>query len=178
MRRISWLAVSRLALCTMESVSKCSNWKFSEKDLLWFQGKCRIICRELFRECKAEKLKVVTSRLFYEIRQDELQGAAGFKFPADASFIGHKRPATTTVLREKIKDTSCISLCRASCLPQVVHSKTDYFSPSTYFCRFVLMCLRRTILQVYCEGIFGAMTSYTAERFLSNVKLKLLRYCK
>jgi hypothetical protein len=99
----------------MESVRKCSNWKFSEENLLWFQGKCRIIYRELFRGCKAEKLKVVTSRIFYELRQDELQGTTGSKFPADRGFIGDKGPATTTVLRENIKDTFCISLCPAFC---------------------------------------------------------------
>jgi len=100
----------------MESVSKCSNWKFSEKNLLWFQGKCHITYLELFRGCKAESLKFVTSTLFYETRQDELRGTTGCKFPTDADFIGDRRPATATVIREKIKDTSCISWCPASCV--------------------------------------------------------------
>jgi len=59
----------------------------------------------IIQGCKAEKLKVVTSKLFYEIRQDELQGTTGSKFPTDVGFMGDKRPATVTVLKEKIKDT-------------------------------------------------------------------------
>jgi hypothetical protein len=59
----------------------------------------------IIQGCKAEKLKVVTSKLFYEIRQDELQGTTCSKFPADAGFMGDKLPAKATVLREKIKDT-------------------------------------------------------------------------
>jgi hypothetical protein len=71
---------------------------------------------ELFLGCKAENLKVITSRLYYEIRQNELREATGCKLPADAAFIVDKRHATATVLREKIKDTFRISLYPACSL--------------------------------------------------------------
>ena len=136
---------------------------------------------ELFRGCKAENLKVITSRLYYEIRQNELREATGCKLPADAAFIVDKRHATATVLREKIKDTFRISLypaCSLSLslslsLSRIVHSRTDYFSPSIYFCGSVFMCLRRTVLQVYCEGIFGNVTSHAAEKIVLMAKVSL-----
>jgi hypothetical protein len=36
------------------------------------------------------------------------------------------------------------------------------------------MCLRRNILQVYCEGIFGDVTSYATEKtvFMAKVSCK------
>jgi hypothetical protein len=187
MRRISWLAVSRLAseegLCCMESVSKCSNWKFSEKNLLWSQGKCRIIYRELFRGCKAEKLKFVTSRLFYEIRQDELRGPRGCKFPADAGFIGDKSPATATVLRVKIKNTFCISLCPASCLSHrsfiqgliILILQTIPVSP--FLCAHVEQSCKftaRAVLVMWRHILHKMLFSW--HMFLANVLL--MRYCK
>jgi hypothetical protein len=36
------------------------------------------------------------------------------------------------------------------------------------------MCLRKTILQLYCEGIFGDVTSYTEEKIVFMAKV----YCQ
>jgi hypothetical protein len=58
---------------------------YIQREQSTFQDKLLHVLRNIFRRCKVcLEMRIKTSRLFYEIKQAELQGKAGYKMPSCA----------------------------------------------------------------------------------------------